>query len=240
MNMKNSYPNQAFYDLVKQMEVTDLEDLIIGLSDDMALNAKKLKVCLSQRKYLLRNQFECTPENVARFGELMLMLKERTEAIFNATKLLCRQLHKQWQEGDRQGFSDFEIETSLTVAVEDDDSVLILGDGMGSKYCKMADILDSYYQNHWGGNLVGVRLSYVADKHYGEFDDKFFVDNFGSHYGEFQDDWAEEWFRRDFPLLTHFPFPYAAHQMLFHADYTLQDAIRVKNFNGEIKVTYNL
>lgn len=53
-------------------------------------------------------------------------------------------------------------------------------------------------------------------------------------------DWAEEWLRRDFPQLAHFPFPYAAHQMLFHADYALQDVIRVKGFCSEIKVTYEL
>ncbi|MEG2268104.1 MAG: hypothetical protein RSC68_27740 [Acinetobacter sp.] len=237
---KHNHPSNAFYDLVGKMELPDLEKLIIGLAENMSCNAQKMDICLGSRKFLLDKQFECSPENVARFGEMMLLLKAETDKIFNATKTLYRQLHKQWQEGGINGFSGFEIETSLRIEFNGDESVLELEDNTDSKYVKMAEILDLYYGANWGGNLVDNSFDYEQSIELKQLDDDFFIENFGCHYGEFQDDWAEEWFKRDFPQLALFPFPYAAHQMLSHANYALQDVVRIKSFYSEIKLTYQL
>ena len=65
MNRKN-YPDQLFHEQIEKMTFPDLEYFIEELSDDMKANRKKIDACLSQRKNVLRNMFDSTPENVER------------------------------------------------------------------------------------------------------------------------------------------------------------------------------
>lgn len=236
--MINAYPSQEFYDLVDKMTLSDLEDFIIGLSENRKCNNEKIGVCLMHRQYLLRDKFECTAENVARFGEVMLLLKERSKMLFANTQKLYVKMHRQWQEESESDFTDFAIEAILKIGFTRQEDVLELIDNTESRYAQMAEIIYDYYDDNWGGDLMEMRMDYDSTKTVEEFEDKNFNGNI-DYQSDFDDgDWGEGWFLKRFPELSKVPITHAAHRLLFHSNYALQDIIRANAWSSEIKITY--
>lgn len=236
--MIDKYPSQEFYDLVEKMTLLDLEDFIIELSENWKCNNKKIGVCLMYRKYLLRDKFECTPENVARFGEVMLLLKERSKILIANTQKLYIKMHRQWQEDADNDFQDFAIEAILKIGFTDQEDVVVLIDNTGSKYAQMAEIMYDYYDDNWGGDLMEMRMDYDPTKTGDDFEDKNLNGNI-DYQSDFDDEnWGEGWFLKQFPELSKFPITHAAHRLLFHSNYALQDIIRANVWSSEIKITY--
>lgn len=236
--MSKYYPLQSFYDLVDKMALSDLEDFIVGLSENQRCNSEKIGICLRQRQCLLRDKFECTAENVARFGQVMLLLKERSKMLLTNAQKLYIKMHRQWQEDAETDFPDFAIEAILKIGFTDQDDVLELIDDTESKYAQMAEIIYDYYDDNWGGDLMEMRMDYNSTKAVEEFEDINFNGSI-DYQSDFDDgDWGEGWFLEQFPELSKFPITHAAHRLLFHSNYALQDIIRANAWSSEIKITY--
>jgi len=224
-----NYPD-TLYGRIKKMSLPELESFIERLSKEMGAN-HKIDVCLSHRKYLLRNMFKCTPDNVERLFRVANLIKERVEMLHHEGNRLYAQMCKVWQGGENKPFTDFYVELSLRISFNDaETSILHIDDDeSGSNYLRMAELLDDFYSDTYNrGNLMfyeRIDSDDASEKIFKFLDCDDKVDN-----------WGEPWFFDEFPELRGMPVVYEMHDLLFHSNYALQDIIRVNDIWCEAKV----
>ena len=226
------YLDDSFYKAIENLTLPDLEYFIEGLRDDMEINHEKINACLIQRKSMLEDIFECTPDNVERLHYIANLIKDNTKMLRDKGNQLYVQMQKLWQDGENEPFTDFRIEISLRISFNDEEiSILHLDDDKsGSDYVRMAELLDDFYfQTHNHGNLITrdsiekeTMIEYFKPL---ELDGK-------------EDDWGESWFFDKFPELQEMPITMEFHDLLFHSNYALQDIIRVNDVWSEVKVVW--
>lgn len=118
---RNNYPDDSFYEAIEKLTLPDLENFIKGLSDEMEVNREKIKACLSHRKYLLRDMFECTPKNVERLHNIANLIKDNAKMLRDKGNQLFAQIQKLWQDGENNPFTDFYIKISLQIVFNDEE-----------------------------------------------------------------------------------------------------------------------
>jgi len=232
MSRKN-YPDQLFYEQIEKMTLPDLEYFIEELSDDMKANHKKINVCLSQRKNVLKNMFECTPENVERLHCISTLINDNVKMLHDKGNQLYAQMSKLWQDGENKPFTDFYIEISLRIHFNDEEtSILHLDDDKtGSNYVRMAELLDDFSDYDYNlGNLILHDTIEPGAREYFKF--------LGYDQEMNELDWGEPCIFNQFPELREIPITWEFRNLLFYSKYALQDIIRVNDVWCEAKVVW--
>ena len=219
----------AFYGQTEKLALPEVERLLLEMSGDMRANHKRMDVCLSRRKHLLREMFVCTPDNAEGLRRMAILVKDRMAMLHDKGNQLCAQMYREWQGGGNKPFTDFCVGISLTVCFNDaETSVLDLGDdGSGSDYVKMAEVLSDFYHD-----APLVMLS--REIHYDEgnaWEPFRFADVDGK-----VDEWRED--LDQFPELRDIPSVLEFHNLVCHSHYALQDIIRVNDVWSEAKVAW--
>jgi len=216
------------------MDLPDLEIFTEALGKDPKKNSGKINACLRQRKYLLNNMFECTPENVERLFCMANLVKDRVAMLHEKGNQLYSQMCQLWSEGKNPPFNDFYIKISLRICFNNKwNSVLDLEDDKsGSNYVKMAEVLDDFYGDEYDyGNLMtNDCIEYDEGNNKEIFE---FADSDGK-----VDEWDEPWFFDKFPELQGLPIVLEFHDLLFHKNYALQDIIRINDVWSEASVIW--
>lgn len=228
-----SKKDYAFREEIEKLGLSEVERLLVELRDDMRGNHDKIDACLHRRKYLLRDIFENTPENVEGLRRMALLIRERVAMLHAKGNELCEQMYEVWGKGENTPFTDFYVELVLRICFNDEDSVLRLGDdASGSDYVAMAEILSDFYdERYFPGNLMS-----SSEMHYGGEREAFaFFDCDGK-----VDDWGEQCFFGEIPesQWRTFPIVYEFHILLDDTHYALQDIIRINDVWSEAKVVW--
>ena len=230
---KKKYPDREFYGAIEKMTLPELEQFIETLCEDDTVNREKIDACLRRRKIMLNDIFECTPDNVERLFCMANLVKERVAMLHDKGNNLYGQMCKLWSDEKNQPFNDFNVEISLRICFNDEEtSILHLDDDRsGSNYVRMAEILDDFYYDSFNqGNLI---MSDTIDYQEGNNEKIFeFLEVDGRI-----DDWSE-WSSDKFPELQDLPVVWEFHNLLYHGNYALQDIIRVNDVWSEAKVVW--
>jgi len=195
----------------------------------MEANHRKIDACFSRRKSVLRDMFECTPENVKRLHCVANLVKDNVKTLHDKGNQLYAQTLKLWHNGENKPFTDFYIKISLCVCFNDaETSILPLDDDKsGSNYVRMAELIDDF-RDEYRSNLI---LSSTIETGSTEF---FSADDDDND----DDDWGCPCFFNQFPELRDMPITWEFHDLLFHSEYALQDIIRVNDIWCEAKVVW--
>jgi len=215
------------------MSLPDLEIFTEALGKEPKMNTEKIDACLSHRKYLLNNMFECTPENVERLYCMANLVKDRVAMLHEKGNQLYSQTCQLLSEEKNPHFNDFYIEISICICFNDWHSILDLDDdNSGSDYVKMAEVLSGFYYDKYDhGNLIVDNSMYYD----GGFNKDLFA--FADDGVKF-DEWDEPWFSDKFPELKGLPIVWEFHNLLFHGNYALQDIIRINDVWCEASVVW--
>jgi len=229
MNRKK-FPDKSFYAQIEKMTLPELEHLIEELFDEMEANRREIDACFSRRKSVLRDMFECTPENVKRLHCIANLVKDNTKMLHDKGNQLYAQMCKLWHDGENKSFTDFYIEISLRICFNDEEtSILPLDDdNSGSNYVRMAELIDDF-RNEYRSNLILPSTIETGGMEFFKF-----VDSDDGN----ADDWGCPYFFNQFPELRDMPITWEFHNLLFHSQYALQDIIRMNDIWCEAKVVW--
>ena len=222
-------PEDEFCEEIEKLSLPDLEQLITMLNCYKNDNRSKLKSCFFQRKHLLNDMFEYSPENIERLRRMAVLIKDRTAILHEKGNQLYNQMIQLWSKGSNEPFTDFAIKLSLHVSYNSEDSVLLLeDDGSGSNYVQMADILDLFHDASTHNLIYKDRIDYNPERKYQSFQ---FEDEVGWRFSARYD------FSK-FPELQDTPVYWEFHQLLDHTYYSFQDIIRMNDIWGEVAVIW--
>jgi hypothetical protein len=96
--------DDSFGKAIEKLDLPNLELLIevffIEVLRKKSRNDReKLDACFCQRKCLLENMFECTPENVERLYRMANLIKDRVAMLHDKGNQLYEQMCQQFREG---------------------------------------------------------------------------------------------------------------------------------------------
>lgn len=227
---------EAFHNEIEKLSLSELETRIKGLylqfQRSSANKDDKLHACLWQRKYLINRNFKFTPEAVKHIERVNRILTEGNAMVLKRCGLLFRQMLKLKKEGD-DFLDDFEIEGSISFPFGDEESVLVLDEDENngqSDYVAMADVLD--YTSPDFGLLTRFHFSYSDDVDWQMSDEELRIKD-----DRMELNWNIELL--DAPELSAIKyFCYGSHILFVDMNYSLSDAIRLKNFAFDVKVTH--
>lgn len=237
------FPSEAFRHDVDRMELDRVETLAADIWDDGICrqdDMANLAYCLWRRKELLNDQFRLTEEGLDRFRIVAGLLAEKTLLVFRNMCRISRDLHERIQSGCGGDFNDFNIEATVSICYDGEESIVDIDDNPGgrdSDYHRFAEILASGKIDGRFPQCLSTDLSYGKDKILGEIeiqglfaadlDDNFNIDPTWHH-----------WLGKRFPRLLEVPVCHALHNLFHHGAYSLQDIVRINDVWSEVTVTY--
>lgn len=227
---------EEFYENIEKLSIPELEVMIKELYKEFQRSHDKkndkLNACLSQRKYLINNDFKFTPEAVKHIERVNRILKESTAKVLERTGLLYRQMLQLKMQGD-DFLNDFDVEGTVGVEFRGEESVLMLDEDENngqSDYIEMADVLEYTsgafeYLRSFSFQFTENADWQASNKELGIKDDMLKVN------------WNIELL--DAPELSTIEyFCYASHLLFVDSNYSISDAIRIKDIWNEVKVTH--
>lgn len=172
------------------------------------LASDKIHLCLSERKRRLNNEFEFTPENVARIRQINEQLIVATKSLLDKTKELNEQMSQLLQtSGDF--LHDYSIEATLTV-------------NWKNTYNLITEILDEF-------SIVPLRSFHFDSRNINS------PDSLSDDLDTFN--WNEEALSAPELSEIEF-FPYAAHSLFCHLYYSYSDCMAIQSFRNEINLSW--
>ncbi|NVN95554.1 MAG: hypothetical protein HXX18_09760 [Bacteroidetes bacterium] len=221
---------EKFYSEIQKLSLADLEIKIKAYYEEFKRSSsyedERLSICLSQRKYLINENFHFTPNAVRHIERVNRLLLESTAKVIERTNLLYKQMAELKSNND-DFLTEFSVDGTVSVDYIDEASVLIFKEDENngqSDYVAMADVLD--FTQIAFEYLVSFRLwseSYAIDK-------------------QITDDSLEYNWNQDilnvYKLGSINFFCKASHILFTDTNYSISDIIRIRNISNEVIVTH--
>ncbi len=228
---------EEFYEKIERLSLPELEikinKLYIKFQKSHDYKNERLDACLSQRKYLINQNFKFTPEVVNHIERVNRILTENRAKVLTRCGQLYRQMLQLKSQGD-EFLDDFDIEGTVAINFHGEESVLTLDQDENngqSDYIAMADVLD-FTQTVFESVTSFSFSSYSDATDFMASDKKLNLIDFGLEYN-----WNDELLSA--PELSSIPyFCYASHVLFVDLNYSLSDIIRFNDFCNEVKVSY--